>query len=104
MYYNQDNTQHTPWDVFQTRFPSKTCLNPFRTAVSFWGQLGTYYSEFEWFVPTTGTAVLKGLRGTQYENGGFRKYLVEKVCICLGACIGRRIQYALSVVEDPIIF
>ena len=29
-------------------------LNPFRTAVSFWGQLGTNYLEFEWFVPKTG--------------------------------------------------
>ena len=29
-------------------------LNPFRTAVWFWGQLGANYMEFEWFVPKTG--------------------------------------------------
>ena len=29
-------------------------VNPFRTAVSFWGQLGTNYLEFECFVPKTG--------------------------------------------------
>ena len=29
-------------------------LNPFRTAVSFWGQLGANYLELEWFVPKTG--------------------------------------------------
>ena len=28
-------------------------LNPFRTAVSFWEQLRTNYSEFEWCVPKT---------------------------------------------------
>ena len=39
-------------------------FNPFRTAVPFWGAT---YLEFDWFVPKTGTAVLKGLivlRGT----------------------------------------
>ena len=38
--------------------------SPFRTAVSFWGHLGTKHSEFEWFVPKcpqNGTAVLEGL-------------------------------------------
>ena len=29
-------------------------LNPFRTAVSLWGQLGKKYLEFEWIVPKTG--------------------------------------------------
>ena len=29
-------------------------VNHFSTAVSFWGQLGTNYLEFEWFVPKTG--------------------------------------------------
>ena len=29
-------------------------FNPFRTAVSFWGQLGTNYLEFECLVPKTG--------------------------------------------------
>ena len=29
-------------------------LNPFRTAVSFWGQLGTNDLEFDWCVPKTG--------------------------------------------------
>ena len=29
-------------------------LNPFRAAVSFWGQLGENYLEFEWIVPKTG--------------------------------------------------
>ena len=29
-------------------------LNPFRTAVSFWGQSGTNYLEFECLVPKTG--------------------------------------------------
>ena len=29
-------------------------MNPFRTAVSFWGQLGNKYLEFEWIVPKTG--------------------------------------------------
>ena len=28
-------------------------INPFRTAVSFWGQLGTNYLEFECLVPKT---------------------------------------------------
>ena len=32
-------------------------LNPFRTAVSFWGQLGTTYLEFDGFVPKTGLEV-----------------------------------------------
>ena len=36
-------------------------FNPFRTAVSFWGQLGTNYLEFECLVPQNGTGVLKGL-------------------------------------------
>ena len=31
-----------------------TLINPFSTAVSFWGQLGTYYLEFELFAPKTG--------------------------------------------------
>ena len=35
-------------------------LNPFRTAVRFWGQLGTKYLEFEWFAPKTGLQFLKG--------------------------------------------
>ena len=26
-------------------------INPFRTAVSFWGPLGTNYLKIEWFVP-----------------------------------------------------
>ena len=29
-------------------------FNPFRTAVSFWGQLETNYLGFEWLVPKTG--------------------------------------------------
>ena len=29
-------------------------LDPFRTAVSFWGQFGTNYLEFDWCVPKTG--------------------------------------------------
>ena len=29
-------------------------LNPFRTVVSFWGQLGKKNSEFKWIVPKTG--------------------------------------------------
>ena len=29
-------------------------VNPFRTAVSFWGKLGTNYLEFECLVPKTG--------------------------------------------------
>ena len=32
----------------------RASLNPFRTAVPFWGQLGTDYSEFECLVPKTG--------------------------------------------------
>ena len=35
-------------------------LNPFRTAVSCWGQLGTNYLVFEWNVPQTGLEFLKG--------------------------------------------
>ena len=31
-----------------------TCVNPFRAAVSFWGQFGTNYLEFDWRVPRTG--------------------------------------------------
>ena len=31
-----------------------TSVNPFRTAVSFWGQFGTNYLEFDWCVPKTG--------------------------------------------------
>ena len=33
---------------------TKSPLNPFRTAVSFWGQLGTNSMEFECLVPKTG--------------------------------------------------
>ena len=29
-------------------------VNPFRTAVLFWGQFGTNYLEFDWCVPETG--------------------------------------------------
>ena len=29
-------------------------INPFRTAVSFWGLLGANYLELAWFVPKTG--------------------------------------------------
>ena len=29
-------------------------INTFRTAVSFWGQLGKHYLEFEWIPPKTG--------------------------------------------------
>ena len=32
----------------------RACLNPFRTAVPFWGQLGTNNLELDWFVPSTG--------------------------------------------------
>ena len=35
-------------------------MNPFRTAVSFLGQLGTNYLEFEWLVPKTGLEFLRG--------------------------------------------
>ena len=35
-------------------------LNPISTAVSFWGQLGTNYLEFERFVPKTGLEFSKG--------------------------------------------
>ena len=34
-------------------------LKPFRTAVSFWGQLGTTYSRFEWSAPKTGLESLE---------------------------------------------
>ena len=37
-----------------TTIRSSTSVNPFRTAVSFWGQLGANYLEFEWLVPKTG--------------------------------------------------
>ena len=37
-----------------TRYARELVLNPFRTAVSFWGQLGTNYLEFECLVPKTG--------------------------------------------------
>ena len=36
-------------------------LSPLRTAVSFSGQLGAIYLEFEWFCPQNGTGVLTGL-------------------------------------------
>ena len=32
----------------------KMGYNPFRTAVSFWGQFGTNYLGFDWCVPKTG--------------------------------------------------
>ena len=31
-----------------------SAINPFRTAVTLWGQLRASYLEFEWFVPKTG--------------------------------------------------
>ena len=45
-----DNT--TDSGAYKTR--SKPVFNPFRTAVSFPGQLGTGYLEFECRVPKTG--------------------------------------------------
>ena len=50
------------WNYLTERkspFPNMSCstfttLNPFSAAVSFWGQLGTNYFKFEWFVPKTG--------------------------------------------------
>ena len=38
---------------FLSRWPG-VAIHPFRTAVSFWGQLGTIYLEFEWIAPKTG--------------------------------------------------
>ena len=45
------------WDCGSKR------VNPFRTAVTFWG---TNHSDFMWFVPKTGRAVIKGLIWTWY--------------------------------------
>ena len=36
------------------RIQLNAVTNPFRTAVSFSGQLGKNYLEFEWIVPKTG--------------------------------------------------
>ena len=39
---------------------STTSFNPFRAAVSFWGQLGANYLEFDWLVPKTGLEFYRG--------------------------------------------
>ena len=73
--YTQDNTHpykkkrfFFPETILWRRFiSSKTGLNPFGTAVPFWEKT----VKFEVVGPQNGTAVLKGLRATHNENGGF---------------------------------
>ena len=59
-------------------------FNPFRTAVSFWGQLGTNDLEFEWCVPQNGTGVLKGLKYS--INCGMSQHLQWKQENCNVKC------------------
>ena len=47
-------------------------LNPFRTAVSFWGQLGANYLEVRVDCPQNRTGVLKGLTFTSIGVDGGR--------------------------------
>ena len=59
---------HVAAETNNVRDVSHRCINPFRTAVSFWGQLGEKYLEFEWIVPQNGTGVLKGLSHSSLQR------------------------------------
>ena len=50
---NEGNPNREPIRLNQP-FPLPRTIHPFRTAVSFWGRLGTNYLELDCLVPETG--------------------------------------------------